>query len=151
MKTKKTITLCSSASFFRQNIEIEKQLNALGFRVKLPYTAMKMKRTGDFRVETYKIWFKDPKNYARKSWLIKNHFQKIISSDAILVPNYEKNGINGYIGGNTLIEMAIAFHYKKPIYILNSISDKLELKEEVFGLLPIFLNGKIENINYAKS
>jgi len=149
MKIKKTITFCSSASFFKQNLEVEKQLNALGFRVKLPYTAMKMKRSGDFRVETYKTWFKDPKSYARKSWLIKNHFQKIISSDAILVLNYEKNGIDGYIGGNTLIEMAIAYHYKKPIYILNPVSEKLGFREEVLGLQPIFLNGKVENIKHA--
>ena len=64
-----------------------------------------------------------------------------------MVVNYEKNGIDGYIGGNTLIEMAIAYHYKKPIYILNSISDKLGFKEEVLGLHPIFLNGEAEKIS----
>src|SRR3989338_6317137 len=144
IKMKKTIVLCSSASFFKKLFEIKRRLEALGFQVKLPYTAMKMKHSGDFRVETYKVWFRNPKSYARKSWLIRNHFQKIISSHAVLIVNYEKNGIGGYIGGNTLIEMAIAYHYKKPIYILNSISDKLGFREEVLGLQPIFLNGDAE-------
>ncbi len=146
MKRKKIITICSSASFFKQALNIEKQLKAFGFKVKLPYTAFKMKRSGDFKVETYKIWFKDTKQYNRKTWLIKNHFGKIIRSDAILILNYEKNGVPGYIGGNTLIEAAIAFHYKKPIYILNPISDGLNFKEEIFGMQPIFLNGNLEKI-----
>ena len=55
--------------------------------------------------------------------------------------------MNGYIGGNTLMEMAIAFHYKKPIYILNPISEKLGWKEEVLGMHPIFLNRAVEKIS----
>ena len=61
--------------------------------------------------------------------------------------NDKKNGMNGYIGGNTLMEMAIAFHYKKPIYILNPISEKLGWKEEVLGMHPIFLNRAVEKIS----
>ena len=146
MKAGKTITICSSAVFFRKALKIEKKLKAFGFRVKLPHTAQKMKQSGDFKVETYKTWFKNKKDYAKKRWLITNHFRKVISSDAILVVNEKKNGIEGYIGGNTLMEMAIAFQYKKPIYILNPVSEKLGWKEEVFGMQPIFLNGVLEKI-----
>ncbi|MCX6793075.1 MAG: hypothetical protein NTY12_03535 [Candidatus Falkowbacteria bacterium] len=147
MSNKKIITLCSSAAFFKQGFEIGEELVKLGFKVKYPYTAMKMKDNGDFRVETYKTWFKDAKNYKKKTWLIKNHFKKVIESDAILVLNYPKNGLAGYIGGNTLAEMVIAFHYKKPIYILNPISENLGFKEEVYGLESIFLNGDLKKIS----
>jgi len=146
MKNKKIITLCSSAAFFKQALEIGQELSLFGFRVRYPYTALKMKANGDFRIETYKTWFKDSKNYKKKTWLIKNHFKKVIESDAILVLNYSKNDICGYIGGNTLAEMVIAFHYKKPIYILNPISEELGFKEEVYGLEPIFLNGNLKKI-----
>lgn len=146
-KNKKTVALCSSAAFFKQALEIEKQLRSFGFAVKLPYTAMKMKQAGDFRPETYKTWFKDATTYHRKGWLIKNHFRKIIDSDAILVINHEKNGVPGYIGGNTLIEMGIAFHHKKPIYILDPISDSANFKEEILGMHPVFLNGNIKKIS----
>ncbi len=146
MKKKKTITICSSASFFKEALGVEEELRKIGFKVKLPYTATKMKKTGDFRVETYKTWFKDPNNYSRKTWLVKNHFRKVIDSDAVLVTNYKKKEIPGYIGGNTLIEMAIAFHYKKPIYILNPISKKLMYEEEIYALQPIFLNGDLMKI-----
>ncbi len=147
MKTRKTITICSSAAFFSKALEVGEELKKLGFGVKLPHTAQRMKQSGDFRVETYKTWFKNKKDYARKRWLINSHFRKVISCDAILVVNEKKNGVGGYIGGNTLMEMAIAFHYKKPIYILHPVSEALGWKEEVFGVHPIFLNGKVEKIS----
>jgi hypothetical protein len=48
---------------------------------------------------------------------MKGHFKKVLDSDAILVTNFEKNGVEGYIGGNVLMEITLAFHYKKPIFI----------------------------------
>jgi hypothetical protein len=34
-----------------------------------------------------------------------DHFKKIENSDAILVVNYHKNGIDGYVGGSVLMEI----------------------------------------------
>ena len=73
MKKPMTITICSSASFYKQVIEAEKALKEMGFKVFVPLTAGKMKRSGDFRVETYKTWFKDPDSYKRKTFLTKHH------------------------------------------------------------------------------
>ena len=73
------------------------------------------------------------------------HFKKIKVSDAILVVNNKKNNIDGYIGGNVLLEMMIAYEYKKPIYIMHPVSEYL-LTEEVYGLLPIFINGDLTKI-----
>lgn len=140
------ITICSSASFYREVLGIEKKLKELGFKVQIPITANRMKKSGDFNVDNYKIWFKDPRNYKIKTKLTKLHFKKVIDSDAILVLNYEKKGTKGYIGGAVLMEMAIAFQNKKPIYILNPISDGLNIKEEIFALKPIFLNGDLRKI-----
>lgn len=146
MKKIKTITLCSSASFYKDILKIEKELKDLGFKVKIPLTARKMDKSGNFKVESYKTWFKNPKDYNRKNFLMKNHFKKIINSDAILVINNKKKGINGYVGANGLMEMGLAFHYKKPIYLLNKIEDDFWFTEEILGMFPTFLNGKIENI-----
>ncbi len=146
MKKGKKICLCSSAAFFEQGFVIGAQLQKLGFKVVYTYTALKMRQSGDFRVETYKTWFKDSSTYDKKTFLMKNHFRKVIASDAILVLNYKKNGLPGYIGGNTLMEMAMAYHYKKPIYILNPISEKLSFKEEIYGLGSIFIEGDLTKI-----
>ncbi len=139
MAMKKVITICSSAQFFKKAIKVGEELKKLGFKVKLPKTAYVMKRTGNFNVDTYKTWFQNKKDYQVKTRLIKDHFKKVIEADAILVLNENKKGIPGYIGGNTLMEMALAFHFQKPIFIYNEIDNRLSLKEEVYGLEPIFI------------
>jgi len=128
LKSKKIIAICSSAAFYKQDIEIMESLKKLGFQVKLPYTAMIMKRTGNYDVNHYKTWFKN-NNYSKKAMLMRRHFDKIVN-----------------IGGNVLMEMGIAFHFKKPIFIYNQISKTSKFKEEILGMLPIFINQDLEKI-----
>lgn len=142
----KTITICCSASFYRQALEVQDQLKKMGFRVLMPLTANKMKKSGDFNVETYKTWYTNAADYGKKEKLMKTHFKKVIEGDVILVINFKKDGMEGYIGGNGLMEMAIAFHYGKPIYVLNPVSQLSPLYEEILGMRPIFLNGNLEKI-----
>ena len=146
-KNKKTIVICSSASFYSQVIEVQEQLKNLGFKVLVPLTARKMQKNKDFRVETYKTWMERPEDYKRKAFLTKHHFDKVVKGDITLVLNYEKNGKSGYIGGAVLSEMAIAFYHKKPIYILNPIDESSSFKEEIYGMQPIIING---NLNLIK-
>lgn len=146
MKKNKTIVICSSASFYKQVIEAERQLKNLGFRVKTPLTATQMKSSGDFRVETYKTWMEKPEDYKRKAYLTKKHFTEIEKGDVVLILNYKKNGKDGYIGGAVLMEMALAFYLKKPIYILNPIDDSSKYKEELYGMLPKIINGDLSKI-----
>ena len=142
----KIITICSSASFYAQVLEAEDFLKKAGFAVSVPLTANKMKKSGDFRVETYKTWFKNPNDYKRKTFLTKHHFNKIVKGDAVLVLNYEKNGIKGYIGGAVLCEMAIALQFKKKIYVLNPIDKTSSYKEEILAMDPVILNGDLSCI-----
>ena len=143
---KKSIVLCASASAYRGVLAVEQELKALGFAVEVPSTAERMRASGDFRVETYKTWFKDPKKFSRKTWLTKEHFRKIKEGGALLVVNEPKNGMKGYVGGAVLTEMAVAFDRRKPIYVLHPVSEKLPIFEEVMALQPIFLNGNIKKI-----
>ena len=66
-------------------------------------------------------------------------------ADAILVANCDKKGIKGYVGSNTLMEMGLAFHLDKPIYLLNSMPE-MGCKEEILGMQTIILNHKLEKI-----
>lgn len=146
MEKIKTITICSSASHYRQVLEIEKDLKKLGFKVKIPKTANTIKRNNDFDVSHYKTWFKNKNDYHKKTKLMLGHFKKIIEADAVLVANFEKNGTKGYIGGNALMEMLVAFLNKKPIYIYNRPSSKLSVIEEIYGLKPKIINGDLTKI-----
>ena len=80
-----------------------------------------------------------------KGYFIRRHFANIARAKTVLVLNYEKNDIKGYIGANTLIEMAAAYIYDKPIYILNNLSRQPNY-EEILGLEPIFLNGDLDGM-----
>ncbi|MDE1974974.1 MAG: hypothetical protein KGI49_00485 [Patescibacteria group bacterium] len=143
---KKTIVLCSSASFYKQVLDVRDALKKLGFKVLVPLTAGKMEKSGDFKVETYKTWFADSNAYDRKRFLTKHHFDKIAEGDSILVLNYEKNGKPGYIGGAVLMEMGVALHLGKKVYILNPIDETVGYKEEILGMLPVILNGDLNLI-----
>jgi hypothetical protein len=142
-KSRPVIVICSSASFYKQALDVEKELKKLGFRVALPLTAGKMKKTGDFNVEHYKTWYKNSSDYKRKAFLTKHHFDKVKKGDITLVLNYKKNGIDGYIGGAVLAEMSLALHYGKKIYILNPIPKGLSYEEELYGTLPVILHGNL--------
>jgi len=146
VSSKKIITICSSATHYRQVLEIEKQLKKMGFAVKIPKTAKIMKKNNDFDVSHYKTWYKNPSDYSKKTKLMLGHFKKVVECDAILVTNYEKKGFKGYIGGNALMEMTLAFINKKPIFVLNPVDEELEIKEEVHGLKSIILNGDLSLI-----
>ncbi len=86
-----------------------------------------------------------------KESLIKEHLDKITASDAILVFNEEKNGVAGYVGGNTLMEMAFAYSQGIEIFMLHPTPD-ISYNDEINGMLPIVLDGDISAIDtYFKS
>jgi hypothetical protein len=82
----------------------------------------------------------------RKSELILDYFEKERSAEAILVLNCDKNNILGYIGGNTLMEMGIAFFLKKKIFLLNPVPE-LSYQEEILAMKPIIINGDLGKIS----
>src|SRR3990167_8370022 len=105
--SKKTITLCASASFYRKVIELESELKKLGFKVKIPKTAGKMKKSGNFDVSVYKTWYNNAKDYSKKTSLIKGHYKKpIFVYDAV------------FEGSNILEEI----YGLKPIFINKDLS-----------------------------
>lgn len=70
---------------------------------------------------------------------------KIEKSDAILVINYAKKGITNYIGGNTFLEIGLAFWLGKKIYLLNPIPD-MDYMTEMYAMQPTVLNGDLTKI-----
>jgi hypothetical protein len=145
----KTITICSSASFYRQAIDVQERLEKEGLAVLAPATVTKMKESGDYDLSHYTTWLVDESDYTKKAALIRAHFDKVAKGDAILVLNYEKRGIQNYIGGNVLMEMAIAFHLKKPIFIMNELPTESAFEEEIKGMQPVVLHGKLEDLKLA--
>ncbi|HLE06200.1 MAG TPA: hypothetical protein VI790_02520 [Candidatus Nanoarchaeia archaeon] len=137
------ITICASIAFTKEMQEAKKELETMGHEVKTPPTEI---TTDDGRVlnviDYYNIRKKADGNTAwvwdEKEKAIKRHFEKIVWSDAILVLNLDKKGIKGYVGANTLMEMGLALHLGKKIYMINNIPE-IDYKEEILGMKPIII------------
>lgn len=151
------ITICGSIAFYTEMEEAQEQLAKLGHEVKIPRLALEVSEKFGGGTKMYFGQFienhggidafpADHEIWSLKERAIKDHYEKIDWADAILVINHEKRGVAGYIGGNTLIEIGVAFYLKKPIYILNQISPELSYKQEILGMKPIFLNGDLSRV-----
>lgn len=146
MKTdeRPTITICTSSSFYRQAVDLAEQYEKAGFKVLLPDMAEDMKKANDFERKNFQPWLTDPSKYYVKGDLMHGHFDKVAAGDAVFIINDEKHGVPNYIGGNVLMEMALAFHLGKPIFILNEVPEESAFKEEIYGMQPVTLKGKAE-------
>ncbi len=145
------ITICGSVAFYDEMLKVKADLEKVGHQVKLPPIEVPGKDGKMISVKEYyeirKTASADEKwVWQRKGEAINNHFEKEVWADAILVTNYDKNGVKGYVGGNTLMEMGVAFFLKKKIYFLNSIPD-LSYTEEIFGMNPTVLHGDLSKIH----
>ena len=149
------ITICASIQFWPQIVEVEKQLEALGREVLIPPHEVPNKEGEMIPVEEYYRIRKEMVDrgesidwvWDRKEQAIRWHLDKVNKADVILVLNYDKNGIVNYIGGNTLIEIGVAFWLNKPIYLYNPIPENISYFEEIKGMRPIVING---NLNLIK-
>ena len=130
------ITICGSQTFCKEIEKAQKHLEDKGFQVFVP----------EFLITEQEY----QKRYSREQLLVmkpiwtQNHFKKIQDSDAILVVNHEKKGTRGYIGSNTLMEVAVAFFLGKKIFMLNPIDEAHPHYEELVGIKSIVLEGDVD-------
>lgn len=123
------ITICGSLSFYDEMIEIRAKLMELGIISELPelYEAGIEKVDGEVLVESIEY-----------NKYICSHLAKIKDSSGILIANYAKNCIDGYVGANTLVEAAFAYALNKRIYLFNAMG-KQSSRDVMLGMLPVQL------------
>ena len=80
---------------------------------------------------------------------IQAHLFKIQCSNKVLVVNYPKNDVEGYIGPNSLIELAFGYALGKELYLLHELGEQ-NCKPEVMGMQPTILNGKLDVAQMVK-
>jgi hypothetical protein len=134
------IIICGSMSSSKEMVDAEHKLVALGHSVVLPeftHEYAKMDTLDEMHTES-------AKNKIEYD-LIRQYFNKIKDGDAILLVNIERKGIEGYIGGNSFLEMGFAHILNKPIYLLHSIPE-MGYKDEIEAMNPILLNGDMTKI-----
>jgi hypothetical protein len=123
-------------------------LSEKGYEVEIPFTSQRI-INGEFTLEEFlNEKQKNGDGALRKIQddLIKRYYEIIKNSDAVLVVNMDKKGIENYIGGNTLIEMAFAHVLDKKIFLLNPIPE-ISYKDEIMAMQPVILNGNLDGIS----
>lgn len=136
------ITICGSMHFAKEMLEIQKALEAAGHIVCIPKTAKKCTSNPHLNVDF---------NFVLENDCMMDHFRKIEASEAILVVNNRRKGHDGYIGGSTLMEIAVAKYLGKIIFILNDLppEDKISYIFEVKVTQPVILNGDLSKISLS--
>ena len=137
------ITLCGSITFISQMLEAKTALEKMGHEILVPLSAE--------RGESKDFWsaFRSSnlQEFASvKADRMRIHFNKVKTTDAILVLNYDKNDKKNYIGPNTFLEMAIAFDSSKQIFVLNEIPANCPEYEEIISMKPTVIGGNLELI-----
>jgi nucleoside 2-deoxyribosyltransferase len=129
------LIVCASMDFAKETLEAKVLLESMNHEVEVP-AEIHRHLSGEYV---------DNKSEKLELDVIKKYYHKIAESDAILVLNYDKNGIEGYIGGNTFLEMGFAHVLDKPIYLLNQIPE-MGYKDEIEAMQPVILQGNLKNI-----
>jgi non-canonical (house-cleaning) NTP pyrophosphatase len=128
------ITICGSMSAVDTMNQAERQLTALGYEVEKPDLS-EANKGGQHQV-----------NAVKKREFIDQHFRKIDDSDAVLIVNVPKNGVDHYVGGNTLIEIARAYAQGLEVFLLHPVPD-VSYADEIRGMDPIILDGAVAKID----
>ncbi|MEK7533081.1 MAG: hypothetical protein AAB542_01490 [Patescibacteria group bacterium] len=136
-----TIAICGSLSFHRDMRRIQRALETLGHKTIVPKSLRLIESEGFQKPRTVSERLAAEAKYD----FIREHFRNIEQSDVILVVNPKHHKIAGYIGGNTFLEMGIAFYLGKTIYLLNPIP-RMDYELELAAMHPVVLSGDLTRI-----
>jgi hypothetical protein len=134
------IVICGSMKFSKDMLKIKEELNSLGFSdIVVPHNADKhaLNQLEESGEESTKIKIEKD--------LIRSYYKEIKSADAVLIANYDKNGIANYIGGNSFLEAAFAHVLNKKLYFLFEIPN-MAYSDELKAMQPIILNNDLSKI-----
>lgn len=130
-------------SFLHDMLKIKKELDKLGHQASIPYGT-----EPHFKDRTFVNNLEKNFQFCIKNNVMKKNFDLVAENDAVLVLNHKKNGVDGYIGVSALMEMAIAHHFNKKIFILNKIPhfNQVRWAHEVAIMQPVIIDGDFDKI-----
>ncbi|MDP2650133.1 MAG: hypothetical protein Q8P16_01055 [bacterium] len=131
------VIICGSISAAEEILTAKKKLEELECEVEIPLGVKNIELRGRTGVST-----EEKAEDKIKHDLIRGYFEKMKNYDAVLVVNPEKRGVQGYIGGNTLIEMAFGHVLCKKLYVLNPLPD-LPYTAEIMAMQPVVIHGDV--------
>ena len=139
------ITVCGSLKFAKEMVELYRQLEKIGHQPLMGKGIFELAEGTSRQLADKRNGMKNS-DIKRKYNAIKWWHSCIKSGDAILVCNFDKNGIKNYIGGNVLMEMGFAHVNDKKIFLLNPIPKGAPYVDEIKAMTDVILNGDLTEI-----
>lgn len=121
--------------FTDKMVEVRDRLNEMGYKAFITDLHRSMIGKNADEIEKIKLHQKFHMDAIREFW---NAMQ---GADAVLVLNYDKNGVTNYIGGNTLMEIGFAHVLNQKIFLINPIPDMPYCKTEIEAVKPVIIDG----------
>ena len=134
------IGIIGSMQFTDKMVEIRDQLIQMGHDAFITDLHKSMIGKNADEIEHIKLHQKFNMDAIREFW---NAMQ---GADAVLVLNYDKNGIKNYVGGNTLMEIGFAHVLHQSIFMMNPIPDMPYCKTEIEAVKPVIIDGDLTKI-----
>ncbi len=135
------IVICGSMVFSEKMLEIGELLVEKGYEVTLP------RHTEEYtELDSIEGIHKESAKNKIEDDLIRDYYFTIKKSDAVLVVNERKNGVDNYIGGNAFLEMGFAHVLGKKLFVLNNMPE-VSYKDEIIAMQPVFLNGDVNKLD----
>lgn len=134
------IGVVGSMQFTEKMLDLRDRLRKMGHDAYVTALASPFVGKTDAEKEEIKLHRKYHMDAIREFW---NMMQ---GGDAILVANYDKNGIKNYIGGNTLMEIGFAHVLNQKVYLLNPVPEIPYYQTEILATKPVVINGDLNLI-----
>lgn len=138
------ITICGSVKFADKIVNLHKRLADLGHEPQIHKDMFGIADgTAKELIEGIQISHAEIK---KKHNFIKIWYDLIINGDAVLICNFDKNGVKNYIGGNTLMEIGFAHVNNKKVFLLNPVPESVSYADEIKAMVDVILNGDLKKI-----
>lgn len=137
------ITICGSMTFAQQMAKVKKELEGQGHTIFVPCDIEKHLENPGL-IDNYA----ENLPHMIANDVIRDHFNLVAKSDAIVILNYPKNDCDGYIGASTLMEIGVAYYLCKKIFILYKLppADEARWAHEVRAMQPVILAGDLGKV-----
>jgi hypothetical protein len=134
------VGVAGSMQFTEKMMDLCEQLEDLGHEAFMSKFAPYFLGKTDDEKERIKLHQKNKKDAIREFW------KPMQDADALLVANFDKHGIENYIGGNAFLEMGFAHILNQKIFLLNPIPRMPYYETEIIAMQPVVIDGDLSKI-----
>ena len=135
--------VCGSMTFAKEMLEAQKVLTSLGHTVNVPCGTQ-----DHIEGITANEDLEANAKYCIETDVMRRCFALVADAEGVLVLNYPKNGIDGYIGVSALMELGLAHYLRKKIFLLYPIPSFAQARwsHEVSIFQPTIIRGDFTKV-----